>query len=74
MGQELLLWKARHTGKDPKEITEGIARNIPLGRNATASDIADAVMFFVSEFASFITGVALDVDGGTRLNLIPGAR
>jgi hypothetical protein len=30
------------------------------------------VRFFVSESASFITGVALDVDGGSRLNVIPG--
>ena len=43
-----------------------------LGRNATETDIADAVLFFLSEEASFVTGVALDVDGGAHLGFMPG--
>ena len=46
----------------------------PLGRNATEADIADAVLFFISDEASFLTGVALDVDGGAHLGFaFPGA-
>jgi NAD(P)-dependent dehydrogenase (short-subunit alcohol dehydrogenase family) len=44
------------------------ARTNPLGRNATEADIAEAVMFFVSDEASFLTGVALDVDGGVLIS------
>jgi len=73
MGQQLLSWKARETSQAPDEVLSGIARGLPMGRNASEPDIADAVLFLVSESAGFITGVALDVDGGASLNVIPGA-
>lgn len=37
---------------------------VPLGRLAEPNDIADAVVFLVSDRSSFITGVCLRVDGG----------
>jgi NAD(P)-dependent dehydrogenase (short-subunit alcohol dehydrogenase family) len=40
-----------------------IAR-IPIGRLASPREIADAVVFFASPKASYITGVTLSVDGG----------
>jgi NAD(P)-dependent dehydrogenase (short-subunit alcohol dehydrogenase family) len=72
MGQQLLEWKSSRTGRAPDEVLAGIARDLPMGRNATEADIANAVLFFVSEAASFITGVALDVDGGASLDVVPG--
>ena len=36
----------------------------PLGRLATAAEVASAVVFLASPAAGFITGVALPVDGG----------
>lgn len=39
-------------------------RNIPLRRSGSAADIAEAVHFFASDRAGFITGQKLDVDGG----------
>jgi NAD(P)-dependent dehydrogenase (short-subunit alcohol dehydrogenase family) len=39
-------------------------RNIPLRRFGTATDIAEAVCFLVSDRAGFISGQKLDVDGG----------
>ncbi len=36
----------------------------PLGREATADDIALAVAFLASDAAAFITGITLPVDGG----------
>jgi NAD(P)-dependent dehydrogenase (short-subunit alcohol dehydrogenase family) len=38
---------------------------IPLGRLGQPQDHANAVLFLVSEMASFITGIDLRVDGGT---------
>ena len=39
----------------------------PVGRPATARDISEAVKFFVSEEAAFITGQVLNVSGGWML-------
>jgi 3-oxoacyl-[acyl-carrier protein] reductase len=40
-------------------------KRIPVGRLGTVEDIAAAVAFLASEEAGFITGVTLDVNGGT---------
>jgi len=42
--------------------------SIPLKRAATAEDIAAAVSFLCSEDADYITGQALNVDGGIEMN------
>jgi NAD(P)-dependent dehydrogenase (short-subunit alcohol dehydrogenase family) len=41
----------------------GVAR-LPLGRMASAEEIADAVLYLASAKASYITGVTLSMDGG----------
>jgi 3-oxoacyl-[acyl-carrier protein] reductase len=41
-------------------------RDIPLRRGANPDEIAKAVMFLLSEAASFITGVNLSVSGGYK--------
>ena len=38
--------------------------NIPLKRVGTAEEVANAALFLLSDEASYITGVALPVDGG----------
>jgi NAD(P)-dependent dehydrogenase (short-subunit alcohol dehydrogenase family) len=73
MGQDVLDWKVRRASVTPDEIMAATARTNPLGRNATEADVAGAVMFFVSDEASFLTGAALDVDGGAHLGFFPGA-
>jgi len=40
------------------------AGNIPLGRIGAADDIANAILFLVSDEAAFVTGVDFPVDGG----------
>ncbi len=45
----------------------GLARllkDIPLGRLATAEDVANACLYLASDEAAFVTGVTLPVDGG----------
>jgi NAD(P)-dependent dehydrogenase (short-subunit alcohol dehydrogenase family) len=44
-----------------------IASIHPLGRIATADEIGQAALFLASEASSFVTGVALPVDGGVTL-------
>ena len=46
---------------------EAIERTIPLGRVATANDIAGAVLFLASPLAGSITGEILNVNGGSVL-------
>ena len=36
-----------------------------MGRMAEAHEVAEAVCFLASDAASFLTGVALPIDGGT---------
>ena len=57
---------------DDKELTREEAGRIadarfPVGRPATAQDVAAAVKFFASEEASFVTGQVLNVSGGWML-------
>lgn len=55
---------ARFMGADTPEIREGIRAAIPLGRLSTPLDVANAALWLASDEAAFITGVALEVDGG----------
>jgi 3-oxoacyl-[acyl-carrier protein] reductase len=51
-------------GEDTPEKRTQFRASIPLGRLSTPSDIANAALWLVSDEAEFITGVALEVDGG----------
>ncbi|MEM7668564.1 MAG: SDR family oxidoreductase [Pseudomonadota bacterium] len=44
-----------------------IADSIPMGRWATAEEIADSIVFLASDMSSFMTGHALVIDGGECL-------
>ncbi|HXX38280.1 MAG TPA: SDR family NAD(P)-dependent oxidoreductase [bacterium] len=46
------------------EYQRAFIAQVPLGRLATPDEIADAVLFFASDRARFITGQVLCVDGG----------
>jgi len=45
--------------------------NVPLGKEATAEEIAAAVMFLASNESARITGARLVVDGGVSTQLVP---
>lgn len=49
--------------KDPIKKQQRLDE-VPLGRLAKASDVANAVVYLASDEASFINGIALPVDGG----------
>ncbi len=48
----------------PAELKEASLKVTPLGRWGAPQDIANAVAFFASEEAAYITGQTLNVDGG----------
>ncbi|NKB65577.1 MAG: SDR family oxidoreductase [Candidatus Latescibacteria bacterium] len=74
MGQDVLSYKQQTTGAAQAAILAATAADIPLGRNPTQDDIVNAILFFLAEESSFLTGVALDVDGGLlSTSTLPGA-
>jgi|TARA_B100001029_G_scaffold36783_1_gene28112 3-oxoacyl-[acyl-carrier protein] reductase len=63
--QEILKAQSESSGKDRKEIEEAIAMNIPMKRIGDASDLSALIAFLASEKASYMTGLAIQVDGGS---------
>jgi 3-oxoacyl-[acyl-carrier protein] reductase len=51
-------------GGDTPELRAKFLSSIPLGRFATPRDVANAALYLASDEGAFITGVALEVDGG----------
>lgn len=49
---------------DPVAAHQRLLRGIPLGRLGEADDVVGAALYLASDEASFITGVALPIDGG----------
>lgn len=47
-----------------EEFARGMAKDIPLGRIGTAEEFANIACFLASDQASYITGTAINVDGG----------
>ena len=55
---------ASFMGEDTPEIRAKFKSVIPLGRFSQPRDMANAALYLASDEADFITGVALEVDGG----------
>ena len=55
---------AEFMGGDSPELRARFVASIPLGRMSLPKDIAAAALFLASDEAEFLTGVALEVDGG----------
>lgn len=57
-------WQSQATGKPQDELIAEVARNIPLGAIPDDGECARAAAFLASDYASVVTGAALDVNGG----------
>ena len=74
MGQKCLRWKMNATKGTAEEVHQATAAAVPLKRNSTEADVVNAVLFFLAEGSSFLTGQILNVDGGMLSTAsIPGS-
>ena len=65
-----LLGGARQAGVSPEQYVVQAGVDVPLGRVGTPEEFANVVVFLASERASYVTGVALQVDGGLVRGLL----
>ena len=52
----------------PEVVIEEYVSMTPMGRLETAEDVAKAVVYLASDLSGFITGEALNVTGGVRMD------
>ncbi|WP_342423554.1 sorbitol-6-phosphate dehydrogenase [Paenibacillus sp. FSL E2-0178] len=64
MFQSLLPQYAAKLGIAPDEVEQVYTDKVPLKRGCTYDDIANAVIFYASDKASYMTGQAINVTGG----------
>jgi len=68
MWEEIDRTQAERFGMEAGDWVKKSIENIPLKRDAKPEDIAAAVSFLCSDDADYITGQALNVDGGIEMN------
>jgi NAD(P)-dependent dehydrogenase (short-subunit alcohol dehydrogenase family) len=61
-------WEAKLRGMTPQAVVDEYIAATPLGRLETPEDVAKAVLFLCSDLSGFITGEALNVTGGVRMD------
>ena len=59
-----MQWIRQAENADPSSIYENFSQKIPMGRMGEAEEYADLVAFLSSLRASYITGTAVNLDGG----------
>ena len=57
-------WERRSKGGDVESYYKDVAKRIPVGRVGEAAEFADLVAFLTSARAGYITGTAVNFDGG----------
>lgn len=67
MGRQSMEQKIRLRGLDEREIVARDSQSLTLRRLGTPDDIADTILFLLTDNAGWITGQAIVVDGGTLL-------
>ena len=61
----------RRTGAAREDVMAARAAIVPMGRQGTAWDVAQAALFFASDDSSFVTGQLVVIDDGLTLIVGP---
>ncbi len=61
-------WEAKLRGMTPQAVIDDYIAQTPLGRLEKPEDVAKAVLFLASDLSGFVTGEALNVTGGIRMD------
>jgi 3-oxoacyl-[acyl-carrier protein] reductase len=67
--EELAEERVRRAGITKDQYYDMLAKNVPIGRVAEAFEFASVAAFLCSERASYVSGIALAVDGGAGAGL-----
>ena len=65
--QGYMEWQAQEHKVPVESLKAQVAATIPLGRIPTDDECARAALFLVSDYASAVTGAALDANGGAYM-------
>lgn len=65
--QGYVAWQAQQLKVPAETLKAQIAAGIPMGRIPTDDECARPALFLVSDYASAVTGAALDVNGGAYM-------
>ena len=63
--EAILETQSNSSGLKKEDIEKSIAENIPMKRVGEAEDLAGLITFLASEKANYMTGLAIQVDGGS---------
>lgn len=61
---ELAVVRGKKSGESHEHVLASMANDVPLKRLARPDEIAAMILFLASEYAGFITGSTITVDGG----------
>jgi 3-oxoacyl-[acyl-carrier protein] reductase len=64
-GQHERTWRRSNTGDTLEALYTQMGKNVPLGRVGEAAEVGDLIAFLCSARGAYITGVAINMDGGT---------
>jgi acetoin reductase-like protein len=70
MQKEILKEAAEFSGKTVEEVRQEFIKKIPLGRLEQPEDVAKLVVFLCSEDADYMTGQAINLDGGEMVQCV----
>ena len=63
-----IAWEAELRGMTPQAVREEYVSMTPLGRIEEPEDIAEVVVFLVSDLSRFLTGESINATGGVLMD------